>query len=396
MLDLHRHFSGFLNAEPGRLHFAAHSHHPWPDVTREAHLRAWDDAARLMDDKWEHVLGPVLEEFRRHAAHHLRLPDPATITVAPNTHEFLKRILSCFKPDRPTRILTSDSEFHSFSRQIARLEEDGVVAVTRVPVEPVATFEERFRLAARDGCDLMFVSQVFFSSGFAADPHALADAAGDAMLVIDGYHGFLATPTDLARLADRAFYLAGGYKYAMAGEGACFMHCPPGWGRRPRDTGWFAAFGDLSKAQGGKVAYSDDGWRFMGATFDPSGLYRFNAVMRWLDETGITVEAIHDHALSLQDAFVAGIGRCEGVDVNALVVPMGERRRGNFLTFDTPDAQRIHDCLKGQRIVTDVRGRRLRLGFGLYQTRSDVTELVRRIKETNAFPRSRTSTPASA
>jgi selenocysteine lyase/cysteine desulfurase len=171
----------------------------------------------------------------------------------------------------------------------------------------------------------------------------------------------------------------------MAGEGACFMHCPPGWGRRPRDTGWFAAFGDLSKAQGGQVAYSDDGWRFMGATFDPSGLYRFNAVMRWLDETGVTVEAIHEHALALQNAFLAGIAGCEGVDLDALVVPADERRRGNFLTFDRPDAQHIHDRLKSRRIVTDVRGRRLRFGFGLYQTRNDVTELLRRIEETNAF-----------
>jgi len=396
MLDLRRHFSGFLNAEPGRLHFAAHSHHPWPDVTREAHLRAWDDAARLMDDKWEHILGPVIEEFRQHVARHLHLPNPATIAVAPNTHEFLKRILSCFGSDRPTRILTSDSEFHSFSRQIARLEENGSVTVIRVPVEPIATFEERFRLAAQNGCDLVFVSQVFFSSGFAADIHALADAADDAMLVIDGYHGFLATPTDLGRLADRAFYLAGGYKYAMAGEGACFMHCPPGWGKRPRDTGWFAACGDLSKAQSGQVAYSDDGWRFMGATFDPSSLYRFNAVMRWLAETGVTVEAIHEHAFALQSDLLAGIAACDGFDLNALVVPAAEQRRGNFLTFDTPDAQRIHDRLKGRRIVTDVRGTRLRFGFGLYQTRSDVDELVRRIKETSTFAPERSSTSASA
>ena len=35
MLDLRSHFSRFLNTEPDRLHFAAHSHHPWPDVTRE-------------------------------------------------------------------------------------------------------------------------------------------------------------------------------------------------------------------------------------------------------------------------------------------------------------------------------------------------------------------------
>ena len=47
--------------------------------------------------------------------------------------------------------------------------------------------------------------------------------------MIDGYHGFMALPTDFAAIAGRAFYLAGGYKYAMAGEGVCFMHCPPGY-----------------------------------------------------------------------------------------------------------------------------------------------------------------------
>ena len=30
----------------------------------------------------------------------------------------------------------------------------------------------------------------------------------------------MALPTDLQRVAPRVFYLAGGYKYAMAGEGA--------------------------------------------------------------------------------------------------------------------------------------------------------------------------------
>jgi hypothetical protein len=66
MLDLRAHFSRFLGADPGRLHAAAHSHHPWPDVTREAQLTAWDDAARLQDGKWEHVLGPVWQAAQRH------------------------------------------------------------------------------------------------------------------------------------------------------------------------------------------------------------------------------------------------------------------------------------------------------------------------------------------
>jgi kynureninase len=386
MLDLRSHFSRFLNADPDRLHFAAHSHHPWPDVTREAQLQAWDDAARLMDDKWEHILGPVFDEFRAHVAEHLNLPDPSTIAVAPNTHDLLKRVLSCFPAGKPIRILTSDGEFHSFTRQIARLEEDAAVDVTRVPVEPFNTFEDRFSCAARaDDYDLVFVSQVFFNSGFAADVRSLAQAAGDtAMVVIDGYHGFMAHATDLSTIADRAFYIAGGYKYAMAGEGACFMHCPPGFGPRPRDTGWYAAFGNLMNAQSGQVGYSEDGWRFMGATFDPSGLYRFNAVMRWLSHEGITPAIVHAHAKALQQHFLRRVAGCALFRDATLVVPEDEMRRGNFLTFETPDAQAIHAALQRHGIVTDVRGRRLRLGFGLYQTFEEVDMLARRIEEVKA------------
>lgn len=378
-LDLRAHFSRFLRARPDRLHFAAHSHHAWPDVTRAAQLLAWDDAARLMDDKWEHVLGPVLDAFRRHVARHLRLPDPATITVAPNTHEFLRRILSCFPAGRPIRILASDGEFHTFSRQIARLEEDGLVTAARVPVEPFATFTERFAGVARAGFDLLFISHVFFNSGFAPDLPALVACAGDAMVVIDGYHGFMARPTDLSGLAERVFYLSGGYKYAMAGEGACFLHCPPGWGERPRDTGWYAAFGELARVQDGRVPYSADGWRFMGSTFDPSGLYRFNAVMDWLEALAVEVADIHAHAHALQGRFVAGL-RPALLDPRALVARLDEPRRGNFLTFDMPGAPALHHRLHEAGVQTDVRGTRLRFGFGLYITTEEVDALHARME----------------
>ncbi|MBB4040105.1 selenocysteine lyase/cysteine desulfurase [Microvirga flocculans] len=397
MLDLRSHFSRFLNSQPERLHFAAHSHHPWPDVTRDAQLKAWDDAACLIDDKWEHVLGPVLDEFRGHVARHLNLPDPSTIAVAPNTHEFLKRLLSCFPADRPVRILTSDGEFHSFTRQIARLEEEGLVAVTRIPAEPFTTFEDRFFSAAQDDHDLVFVSQVFFNSGFAPDGRHLAEYGHDgAMIVIDGYHGFMARPTDLSGIADRAFYIAGGYKYAMAGEGACFMHCPPGWGPRPRDTGWYAAFGNLANAQSGQVGYSEDGWRFMGATFDPSGLYRFNAVMRWLAREGITPGIVHAHAKALQQHFLQRVGGSGPLGHASLVVPADEMRRGNFLTFQTPQAQALYNDLKELRVVTDVRGQRLRIGFGIYQSEEEVNDLVRRIDEAGALESMTLDRPSAA
>jgi selenocysteine lyase/cysteine desulfurase len=205
------------------------------------------------------------------------------------------------------------------------------------------------------------------------------------MIVIDGYHGFMARPTDLGSIAERVFYIAGGYKYAMAGEGACFMHCPPGWGLRPRDTGWYAAFGNLASAQNGQVGYSDDAWRFMGATFDPSGLYRFNAVMRWLADEGITPGIIHAHAKALQQHFLRRISASALFEEASLVVPADETRRGNFLTFQTPGAQAIYRDLAELRVVTDVRGQRLRLGFGIYQTEEEVDDLVRRIDEAGAL-----------
>ena len=276
------------------------------------HRRALEDAARLADDKWETVFGELMPRVQRGIAAILALPDPATIAFAPNTHDFVRRLLSALPAGAPARILTSDSEFHSFTRQIARLEEDGLVAVERIAAEPFASFPQRFASAARrGGHDLVFVSQVFFNSAATCGP--LDDIAGavrdrNALLVIDGYHGFMALPTDLAANAGRAFYLAGGYKYAMAGEGVCFMHCPPGFAPRPRDTGWFAAFGALGGKGDGAVAYGSDGTRFMGATFDPTGLYRLAAVFDWMDEIGLTVEAIHAHVLALQDVF-RGRGR---------------------------------------------------------------------------------------
>jgi selenocysteine lyase/cysteine desulfurase len=380
VLDLKRHFSHFLGSDPERLHFAAHSHACWPDASRAAQLKAWDDAARLIDGKWEHVLGEVLPRAQRHVARQLGLPDPQSVVFAPNTHELVKRILSCFPATQPVRLLTSDSEFHSFARQIARLEEDSLVQAIRIPSAPFDSFAARFAEAARTARhDLIFVSQVFFNSGFAMqDIAGVAAAAGDAMLVVDGYHAFMARPVDWSALAPRAFFIAGGYKYAMAGEGACFMHCPPGWGARPRDTGWYAAFGALSAAQDDRTAYAASGWRFMGSTFDPSGLYRFNAVQDWLQAEGIDVAAIHAHVRTLQDRFTAALP-AGPLSAAQLVVPAG-LPRGNFLTFEIDDAARVQQRLAAAKVVTDHRGSRLRIGFGLYHTAGDVDALLARLQ----------------
>ncbi len=378
-MDLRPHFSRFLSAEPGRLHFAAHSHHPWPDVTREAQLLAWDEAARLQDGKWDAVLGPLTAACQGHVARHLRLPDPRTIAFAPNTHDFVRRILSALPTGRPARVLTTDGEFHSLARQVARLEEEGLVEVTRIASEPAAECLPRLCDAARAGFDLIWVSEVFFGSGGGlVGLEDLAASAGEATLVVDGYHAFMARPVDLSRIAGRAFYVSGGYKYAMAGEGCCFLHCPPGRLARPRDTGWFAAFGALARSDG-RVEYATDGGRFLGATFDPSGLYRLDAAMRWFEGVGLTAAAVHAHAMDLAERFCAGL-RGTAFDSWRLVTPLGEPGRGNFLAFETPEAEAWQSRLAAAGVVTDRRGWRLRFGFGPYQTTEEVDSLLDRLE----------------
>src|SRR5262249_32478204 len=123
-LDLRSHFTEFRAAQPSRIHLAAHSHHFWPAAACDGHRRALHDAARPADDKWETIFGTLIPRVQRGIATILALPDPTSVAFAPNTHDFVRRLLSARPPGAAPRILTSDSEFHSFTRQIARLEED--------------------------------------------------------------------------------------------------------------------------------------------------------------------------------------------------------------------------------------------------------------------------------
>lgn len=357
-------FQRALAAAPERLHFAAHSHHLWPDASYVGQLAAWEDGVRLADRKWGRVMEEIWPAAQQHVARELGLPDPATIVFAPNTHDLLLRIASALPARRPLRILASDAEFHSFRRQSQRWEEAGAASVERVPMERLV---ER---AAGGAHDLVFASHVQFGTGRVFDEvEALAALSrpDGPWVVIDGYHGFMAVETDLSAIADRAFYLAGGYKYAMAGEGCAFLHAPSGFGPRPEVTGWYAEFEDLSLPPG-QVGYAPDARRFMGATFDPSGIYRFVAVRDMLAGEGLSTAAISAHADALKQRFLA-----ESPLDAELLNPASPAR---FVALRSRRAAEWQARLAEEDIVVDVRGDVLRIGFGLYQDDRDLDRLL--------------------
>src|SRR6478752_6470089 len=127
-----QYYSRFLKGHEGKLHFAAHSHHFWPDVTREAQLAYWDDCAQLSDEKWGKIFGEIIPKTQKHIASILGLKHPEQIVLAPNTHELSSRLLSLFLGKSELNILTTTSEFHSWRRQFLRLMELPQVKITQV------------------------------------------------------------------------------------------------------------------------------------------------------------------------------------------------------------------------------------------------------------------------
>ena len=380
-MSFKRLFSRSLAADPKRLHFAAHSHHLWPDASFDGQTEAWNDAARLADNKWDKILGEVWPEAQANVARELGTDMTDAIVFASNTHDFLIRLVTA-APRRqpgPLRVLTTDGEFHSARRQFARWVEAGWIALDQVAAEPFDDFPERFLVAANAGQhDFILISQVLFGSGRifdrAEDLAALARPGGP-WVVIDGYHAFMALDQPFgAGPAGSAFYLGGGYKYAMAGEGCALLHAPPGYGERPPVTGWFAEFEDLTLPPG-SVGYAKDARRFMGATLDASALYRFNAVQRMLRENQLTTALVADHSRSLQVQLLDGIDATP-LGSAELLNPLDGETHARFLAFRGPDAQAWHSALKAKSCITDVRGDVLRIGFGLYQDESDVERLL--------------------
>jgi len=387
-----RFYSRFLKGHAGKLHFRAHSHHFWPDISREAQIAYWDDCATLSDEKWDRIFSETIPKTQDHIATILGLTDARQIALAPNTHELSTRLLSLFLGRKSLNILTTTNEFHSWRRQFFRLREIPEIKIHQVDAASFphdrSTFLNDMQTELAKSYDMVFLSQVFFDSGAAltdGDIESLLATTPDSTLfVVDGYHGFAAIPCSLSKLEGRIFYLGGGYKYGQGGEGVGFMVVPKGnW--RPVDTGWYAEYAQLSKPVGKEVGYPDDAMAFMGSTQDPSGFYRFNAVWDLFSLEGIDIRDIHRYVVGLQSTFLDNLPRSFMRDWS--LTPLFDPAlawHGHFLTFEASSleiAEKYLQTLNNNDILIDRRGARLRFGFGLYQDEADVIELCRRLLE---------------
>ena len=366
-----KYYSEFLKHHSDKVHLAAHSHHFWPDITREAVLESWNDSAKLSDDKWNHIFTNVVPKTQSLISKILNFSRPADIAFAPNAHELVYRLLSCFMEMEECNVLTTTSEFHSFDRQANRCSELKDFNLVKIDNEREG-FEEKFLNSINNKTTVIYISHVFFNSGKMISTEfikkIIQKKSKETVLCIDGYHSFCAIPLDLSSIENDIFYLSGGYKYAQAGEGCCFMTLPKDCKLRPINTGWFASFETLASSKD-DVEYSSNGFRFWGSTQDLTPLYRFNSVWEQFLGLGINIEQIHEYIQTLQTKFL------ELINNNSYFLNTDLSIQGHFLTvqLSTPGlAKQFHEDLITHGILTDFRENRLRFGFGMYQALEDI------------------------
>lgn len=363
-------YSRFAVAE--RLLLTGHSHQAWPDVALDGQIEAFTDAARDVDLKWERAAAQarrVADGFRA------LLDDPeGEIALDANTHQLVVRFLSGLDLRRRPRLVTTDGEFHTLRRQLARLAEEGV-EVVRVATDPVETLAERLADELDERTSAVLVSSVLFATGRIVpylDQLAAACRNYPAELLIDAYHtlGVVDMPIDELGLRD-AWIVGGGYKYLQLGEGNCFLRLPDHADRfRPVMTGWFAEFDTLAEQHAAaEVAYGRGAGRFAGATYDPTSHYRAARVFEFFTEHGLTSEFLREVSLHQVGLLAERFDRLSLPE--KLITRDRETPRScyaGFLALRCPNAAQVQAALATEGVYTDSRGEYLRFGPAPYLT----------------------------
>ena len=380
--ELAGHYGRFRVAE--RLLLTGHSHQAWPDVALHGQIEAFTDAAEAVDRKWELAFAKA---GRLRAGFRALLGDPAAdIALGASTHDLVIRFLSAVDLPRRPRLVTSDGEFHTLRRQLARLAEEGV-EVVRVPAFPADTLAERMASQVDDQTAAVLVSSVLFAtSRIVPNLRALAGACArvGAELLVDAYHALGVVPMSLREQGlDSAWVTGGGYKYLQLGEGNCFLRLPPhAASLRPVVTGWFAEFDDLAARSSGLVGYAPGGDRFAGSTYDPTSHYRAVRVLEFFAEHELTPAFLREVSLHqttlLADRFDA-LDAPPGVITRDRSAP--REAYGGFFALRSPRAGELQRELAERGVLTDSRGEHLRFGPAPYLSDEQLEQAIATLGE---------------
>lgn len=379
---LQPHYSHFDVAN--RLLFTGHSHQAWPDVALEGLKESFEVSARKVDNKWD-IAFQKTEQLRDYLRNYYDDPN-GRYCLSENTHHLLVAWLSSFDWKDTPRVITTDGEFHSMSRQLRRLQEEGL-QISLVDAESEHIADQIAGLTNQDTMAIM-LSRVYFQSGL-INPYIseIAETARNKNipLLIDDYHGTNVVPLSLKEQnLEDCYLLIGGYKYLQWGEGNCFLRFPKDCELRPAVTGWFASFSTLDQPQGsGDVRFDEGDQRFASGTYDSASQFRAVKVVEFFQEQGLTPEVLREQYLAqvklLRELFLEQNFDDETIKLRHQK-PVDQN--GGFLALQSPHAIELRSRLMDRGVFTDARNDILRIGPAPYTTTGQIEACINHLGDT--------------
>jgi kynureninase len=362
-------FSRVLDQWRDRIYLANHS------LGRP--LDATDDDVREGLAAWYAHMGGAWDAwFDEMRAFRARLADlmgaPRADCVVPKTSagQGLRAILNTY--DDVARVIATRGEFDSLDVILREYARRGRIALTLVEPDELAG-------ALRGAFDLVVVSQVMFNTGRCVtnldDIVARTHRAGGRVL-LDIYHSLGVLPVDVHAL-DVDFAVGGSYKYLRGGPGACYLYLAPRHldGRlRTLDIGWFAKRDPFAYRRPDPPELADGGDAFLEST--PPVLTLFQARAGQVFTQAIGVARLRAFSLDRQRLLVQALAE-RGVDATG-----GTEDRGAFLIVVDERAEAWSDALEQHGVVTDARGRFLRLCPDILTTEGEIAAAAEAVAAT--------------
>ncbi len=349
-------FARVLGAAGDTVYLANHSLGRPLDATSadvQEGLAAWYAQMGGAWDAW----AAEMQAWRQRLATLTGAPRADCIVPKQSAGQGLRAVLNSF--DGVPRVVATRGEFDSLDVILREYARRGRIALTLVDANADGQFATPSILRAIGvGADLVVVSPVIFNTGQRlADLPAIVAAShvAGAQIMIDVYHALGVFPVDVAAL-DVDFAVGGAYKYLRGGTGACFLYLHPRMldGRlRTLDTGWFAKREPFTYQRPDPPEFGAGGDAWLEST--PAILPFYQSRAGQMFTLALGVDRIRACSLQQQQRLLALLARH---DVRALG---GTEDRGAFVSVVDSRAEAMSAALRAQGVVTDARGRYLRL-----------------------------------
>jgi kynureninase len=360
-------------AAPG-IYLANHSLGRPLDQTEDDLREGFAHWQTKLGDAWE----PWQEEEQQHRARIAQLIGaPRTDCIIPKTSagQGLRTVLNALPraSSNIPRVLSTASEFDSVDIILKQYAAVGHIHLQLVDCHtPDGSIDLSPLLAAISGnADLVVVSQVLFTTG-QVTPHLNRLAAechrSGARLLVDAYHAIGVFPVNVAAMqAD--FMIGGSYKYLRGGPGAAFLYISPAAlesGLQPIDIGWFAKDQHFAYERPDPPRFAPGGDAFLEATPPVLTWYQARAGQQLTLALGVDrIRAYNLDRLSCMKRYLA----------EARIAATGaDEQHGGFLTVEHAEAPSLVQALEQRGVITDARGRWLRLSPDYLTTDTQMRE----------------------